>query len=105
MTRQTPKALKVLIRAVTWKIAVSKEEMLLKVTKFKYSPFFEGSILVTSHKTFTNIMYVTLHLRNQDWARSLISPSTKSLLICFIRLLIFLDMTIQNTTTQIIFIT
>lgn len=46
-----------------WKIAVSKKEMLLKVAKFKYSPFFEGSCLMTSPKMCT--MYVTLHLKNQ----------------------------------------
>lgn len=57
-----------------WKIVVSKKEMPLKVTKLKYSPFFEGSSLVTTHKTCTNVMYVTLHLKNQGWKRALMSP-------------------------------
>ena len=72
-------------------------KMLLREVKFKYSPFFEGSSLVTLHKICTNVTDVTSPLKNQDWKRSPMSPSTRSLLIYFIRLLKFLDMTIQNT--------
>lgn len=61
-----------------WEIAIcKKKKMLLTVAEFKYSLFFEGSSLVTSHKICNNVMGVTLPLKNQDWKRSLMSPSTK----------------------------
>lgn len=73
-----------------YNIAVNKKEMLVKVAKVL-------SIIwrQTFHKRCTNVMYVTLYL-NKNWKRSLMSPSTKSILMSFMRLLIFLDFTIQN---------